>query len=117
MRINGKLFTAEFKEWLHMPEDGHSNVIGIGDEKLCAHFQLSSWSEQGKTQLKDIYHTVEQLLDIEECLTCDKEHVNFPGELEQVLKALEAYKGKVNIRPLQHSQFESDSGFYPREIS
>lgn len=115
MRINGQLFTAEFKRWVHMPQSGEPNVVSMGDESLCAHFRLSTWSaDKGKEHLRDIFHPLETLLEIEECLTCSRENVAFPKDLEQIVAALKAYNGNKDITPLPHSKHDRDVGFHVR---
>ncbi len=115
MHINGTRYDLKFKDWVHKPMEDGGNVVGIGEDNLRACFSRHVWdSEKGKVDLGDVFHSVEELLDQEECLSCDKDKVFFPMELEQVVVALDAYKGKKDITPLPHSIHDDDYGFYPR---
>ncbi len=115
MHINGTRYDLEFKGWVHPPQEKGGNVIGIGDENLRACFSKNVWDTQkGKVNMGDVYHSVEALLEQEECMSCDKEHVAFPMELDQVVAALDAYEGAKDTTPHLHSIHDKDHGFYPR---
>ncbi len=115
MYIKGKLLTAEFKGWVHPPRDDNPKITDIGKDNLRAHFQIASWSSmKGKVLIGDVYHSVEDLLDQEECLTCDKDQQQFSDELLQVIYALKSYKGDKDITPFEHSKHEDNHGFHMR---
>lgn len=115
MYMNGTRYDFEFKGWVHPPQEEGGNVIGIGDENLRAQFSRYVWdTEKGKVSLGELYHSVEDLLDQEECMSCDEEHVAFSLELDQVVAALDAYKGATDTTPRSHSVHDNGYGFYPR---
>lgn len=115
MRMNGTRYDLEFKGWVHPPQEEGGNVIGIGEDSLRARFSKHVWDTQkGKVNLGNVYHSVEDLLEQEECLSCDKDRVVFPVELEQVVAALDAYEGATDTTPRPHSKHEDGFGFYPR---
>lgn len=90
-------------------------MVDFDPDHVRAQFEFAKWqSDKGKITLAQIYHTLDSLLEIEECLTCSKERVAFPAELEEVEKALKSYKGKADTTPKRHSSFDEDSGFYLR---
>lgn len=103
MRINGTLITTLFKGWVRMPEEGSDGKVFNMAAEPRAHFEKAQWeSSKGKISLGDVYHTVDNLLSIEECLTCNKQWRAFPDELDQV------------VTPLPHSEFDADVGFHVR---
>lgn len=115
MHINGTRYDLEFKEWIHSPQKEGGNVIGIGEENLRARFSRHVWdSSKGKVDMGDVYHSVDALLEQEECLSCDEERVAFPVELDQVVAALDAYAGATDTTPRSHSIHDKEHGFYPR---
>lgn len=115
MYVNGTRYDVEFKQWVHKPTEEGGNVIGIGEDNLRAQFSKHVWnSDKGKVDIGDVYHKVEDLLDQEECLSCDKDRVSFLDELGQVVAALDAYEGSKDITPRSHSVHDDGHGFYPR---
>ncbi|PCJ98119.1 MAG: hypothetical protein COA45_08170 [Zetaproteobacteria bacterium] len=117
MHINGRKFDLAFKGWVHPPQEEGGNVISINDDNLRACFSRHVWdASEGKVDMGDVYHSVDALLMQEECLSCDKDKISFPVELEQVVNALKAYKGPENTTPHLHSYHDEGYGFYPREM-
>lgn len=115
MARSGSRIVPEFQKWAHRSNPQNPKVVSLHDDNLVAHFVVSTWnSQEGKKYWGDVYHTVEKLLDFEQCFTCNKDHVAFPDKLDQIIIALNEYKGKKDIPPLSHDDLGFDGGFYVR---
>lgn len=115
MRFIGRAFTGEFKGWVRaQSEDG--KVVSIDPDDVLAQFEKSTWEPQkGKIPLKTIYHTLDKLLDIEEDLTIPLNgRIVFPAFVDEIQKAITAYKGSKDTTPKRHSPHDEDVGFYLR---
>lgn len=111
----GSNLSVEFKGWEHNKLGTESNVFTINPDDVKAHFTFSTWqADKGKISLRDIYHTLDSLLEFEECLICTSQAQAFSDGLAEITKALKAYKGKANISPKPHSPFDESSGYYLR---
>lgn len=115
MLVNGTTLRAEFKRWVYESLDEGRKVHSIGAVPVHALFERFRIDPiKGKVGVEEYPRTLQNLLEDEECLTCDKNHPAFPDELAEVVKALKAYKGSEDITPLPHNELDEVVGYYVR---
>lgn len=107
----------KFDSWVHLPKEGEGNVVPFDEDSLRARFKATAVSaEYEGTKVVDVYHDLDTLLGIEECLTCSTNNEE-SSHLPFVVDALKAYKGHGDTSPLPHKGHFKDNGYYVRETS
>ncbi|MCB1784330.1 MAG: hypothetical protein KDI13_10080 [Alphaproteobacteria bacterium] len=115
MLVNGTTLRAEFKHWVYESLDEDRKVHSIGAQPVYALFERFRFDRrEGKVSFGKYPRTLQQLLEDEECLTCDKDRPAFPDELAEIVKALQAYRGPESTKPLPHDALDEAVGYHVR---
>ena len=99
--------SIQFRRWVYDTTGLNSNTVQISRDslryRLKAHFEMFALGATGKKKVYDSHKTLEELLQVERNLTAYKRDAcGADFMLEEVVKAIKAYKGTEDTTPLEH---------------